>query len=33
LLSPDAAFFCGSVLFMDGGTDAAARADDWPAPR
>ena len=33
LLSPDAAFFCGSVLFMDGGTDAAVRADDWPAPR
>ena len=33
LLSPDAAFFCGSVLFMDGGTDAATRADDWPAPR
>jgi NAD(P)-dependent dehydrogenase (short-subunit alcohol dehydrogenase family) len=33
LLSSDAAFFCGSVLFMDGGSDAATRADDWPAAR
>jgi NAD(P)-dependent dehydrogenase (short-subunit alcohol dehydrogenase family) len=33
LLSPDAAFFCGSVVFMDGGTDAALRPDDWPSPR
>ena len=33
LLSPDAGFFCGSVLFMDGGSDAATRADDWPAVR
>ncbi|HWW52654.1 MAG TPA: SDR family oxidoreductase [Acidimicrobiales bacterium] len=33
LLSPDATFFCGSVVFMDGGTDAAVRSDDWPAPR
>ncbi|MEY2438065.1 MAG: hypothetical protein QOF97_2901, partial [Acidimicrobiaceae bacterium] len=33
LLGPDAGFFCGSVLFMDGGTDAALRADDWPAPQ
>jgi len=33
LLSPDAAFFCGSVIFIDGGTDAALRADDWPAAR
>jgi len=32
LLSSDAAFFCGSVITMDGGTDAALRADDWPAP-
>jgi NAD(P)-dependent dehydrogenase (short-subunit alcohol dehydrogenase family) len=31
LLSPDASFFYGSVVFMDGGTDAALRADDWPA--
>jgi NAD(P)-dependent dehydrogenase (short-subunit alcohol dehydrogenase family) len=33
LLSPDAGFFCGSVIFMDGGSDAATRADDWPAVR
>jgi NAD(P)-dependent dehydrogenase (short-subunit alcohol dehydrogenase family) len=33
LLSPEAGFFCGSVLFMDGGSDAATRADDWPAVR
>src|SRR5436853_213061 len=32
LLSPDASFFCGSVVFADGGTDAVLRADDWPAP-
>ena len=32
LLGPDAAFFCGSVVFADGGTDAKLRADDWPAP-
>ena len=32
LLGPDARFFCGSVIFCDGGTDAQARADDWPAP-
>jgi NAD(P)-dependent dehydrogenase (short-subunit alcohol dehydrogenase family) len=32
LLGPDARFFCGSVLFMDGGTDALLRPDDWPAP-
>ena len=31
LLSPEARFFCGSVLFVDGGTDALLRADDWPA--
>jgi NAD(P)-dependent dehydrogenase (short-subunit alcohol dehydrogenase family) len=30
LLSLDAGFFCGSVVFMDGGTDAAVRADAWP---
>lgn len=30
LLSTDASFFCGSVITMDGGTDAALRADDWP---
>ena len=33
LLSPDASFFCGSVVFMDGGTDAAVRPEDWPAAR
>ncbi len=33
LLSPDAGFFVGSVVFMDGGTDAAVRADDYPLPR
>jgi NAD(P)-dependent dehydrogenase (short-subunit alcohol dehydrogenase family) len=30
LLSPAASFFCGSVVFMDGGTDAALRKEDWP---
>ena len=30
LLSPEAGFFVGSVLTMDGGTDAALRSDDWP---
>ena len=30
LLSPDASFFCGSVVFMDGGSDAALNADSWP---
>jgi NAD(P)-dependent dehydrogenase (short-subunit alcohol dehydrogenase family) len=33
LLSPDAGFFCGSVVFADGGTDAAVRTDDYPTPR
>ena len=33
LLSPDATFFCGSVVFADGGTDAAVRADDYPTAR
>ena len=32
LLGPDARFFCGSVLFVDGGTDALLRADDFPVP-
>ncbi|NRA00194.1 MAG: SDR family oxidoreductase [Myxococcales bacterium] len=32
LLSPEASFFCGSVVFMDGGTEAALRGEDWPAP-
>jgi NAD(P)-dependent dehydrogenase (short-subunit alcohol dehydrogenase family) len=30
LLGPDARFFCGSVLFVDGGTDAQLRPDDQP---
>jgi NAD(P)-dependent dehydrogenase (short-subunit alcohol dehydrogenase family) len=31
LLSAEARFFCGSVLFADGGTDALCRPNDWPA--
>lgn len=33
LLSERARFFCGSVLFQDGGTDALLRARDWPVGR
>jgi NAD(P)-dependent dehydrogenase (short-subunit alcohol dehydrogenase family) len=32
LLGPDASFVCGSIVFVDGGTDALLRPDDWPAP-
>lgn len=32
LLSPEAGFFCGALVTMDGGTDAALRSDDWPRP-
>ena len=32
MLSPAANLLCGTVLFADGGTDAALRARDWPAP-
>jgi len=32
LLSPAASLLCGAVLTVDGGTDAALRADDWPVP-
>lgn len=32
LLGPDARFFCGSVLFADGGTYAQLRPDDDPRP-
>lgn len=31
LLGGESTFFCGSVIFIDGGTDARFRADDWPA--
>jgi len=30
LLGPDARFFCGSFLVVDGGTDAHLRPDDTP---
>jgi NAD(P)-dependent dehydrogenase (short-subunit alcohol dehydrogenase family) len=30
LLGADGGFFCGSVVLMDGGTEAALRPDDWP---
>jgi NAD(P)-dependent dehydrogenase (short-subunit alcohol dehydrogenase family) len=33
LLSPEASLMVGSVVFVDGGTDAAVRADDWPVAR
>jgi len=32
LLGPDARYCCGSVFFVDGGTDALLRADDSPRP-
>jgi len=32
LLGADGAFFCGSVVFCDGGSDALLRTRDWPAP-
>ena len=32
MLSPAANFLCGPVIFLDGGTDAYFRADDWPQP-
>ena len=32
LLSPIAGFICGSVITIDGGTEAALRPDDWPRP-
>jgi NAD(P)-dependent dehydrogenase (short-subunit alcohol dehydrogenase family) len=31
LLGPDARWFCGSFLLVDGGTDASLRPDDVPA--
>lgn len=32
MLSESADFLCGSVIFVDGGTDALFRGDDWPRP-
>jgi NAD(P)-dependent dehydrogenase (short-subunit alcohol dehydrogenase family) len=32
MLSDAANFLCGSVIFVDGGSDAYFRADDWPRP-
>jgi len=32
LLGPEARFCCGSVFFVDGGTDALVRPDDMPVP-
>ena len=31
LIGPDGGFFCGSVLFCDGGSDALLRTTAWPA--
>ena len=31
MLSPAADFMCGSMVFVDGGTDALLRGNDWPA--
>lgn len=33
LLSPAASYVVGAFLPVDGGGDAATRADDWPSPR
>ncbi len=32
LLGPNGRFFCGSIVFCDGGMDAQFRADEWPRP-
>ncbi|WP_183095492.1 SDR family oxidoreductase [Nocardioides stalactiti] len=32
MLSDAADFLCGSVVFVDGGSDAWFRAEDWPGP-
>ena len=31
MLSDSADFLCGSIIFVDGGTDAFFRTDDWPS--
>ena len=33
LLSPDASYVVGAFLPVDGGGEAAARGEDWPAAR
>ena len=33
LLGEEGRFFCGSVIFIDGGTDAYYRKDDYPSER
>ena len=33
LLSPESSYMVGSMVFIDGGGDAAARSDDWPLGR
>jgi len=30
MLAPSAAFLCGSIIYVDGGTDAYFRPSDWP---
>ena len=30
MLSPSADFMCGSLVFVDGGSDALIRPNDWP---
>ncbi len=30
MLSQEASFMCGSVIWLDGGSDALLRPDDWP---
>ena len=31
MLSDSADFLCGSIIFVDGGSDAMVRPDAWPA--
>ena len=30
MLSPAADFMCGSLVYVDGGSDALIRPNDWP---